>query len=61
MKRVQPNRCRGQDHPRADLSDREIDLIRYLHETMGWAYGQLARKFNKPKGTIAKICTYQRR
>lgn len=61
MKRVQPNRCRGQDHPRADLSDREIDLIRHLHEKEGWGYKRISKKMHKPLRTIRDICKYRRR
>ena len=34
----------GKSHPRARLTDREIDLIRELHEK-GLSYGQIAEKF----------------
>lgn len=51
----------GEGHPRATLTDREVDLVRVLHEKHGMSYGKLAEKFEQHKGTIAKICRYERR
>lgn len=51
----------GEDHQNAKLTDRDIDLIRHLHEKDGLSYGVLAEKFEVSKGTIAKICRYERR
>ncbi len=36
----------GKSHSRARLTDREIDLIRELHEK-GLSYGQIAEKFEE--------------
>lgn len=50
----------GQDHQNAKLSDREVDLIRRLHED-GMSYKRLADKFGVAKSTVASIVKYQRR
>jgi IS30 family transposase len=50
----------GEDHPRAELTDAEVERIRELHEE-GMSYRQLAEKFEQSKGAIAKICRYERR
>lgn len=50
----------GEDHPRAELTDAEVETIRELHEE-GVSYRQLAEKFEQSKGAIAKICRYERR
>lgn len=51
----------GEGHPGAKLTDYEIEQIRILREEEGMTYGQLAAKFEQSKGTIAKICRYERR
>jgi ribosome-binding protein aMBF1 (putative translation factor) len=48
-------------HPKATLSDREVDLIRSLREVDGWSYGQLAAKFEVSKGSVVRICKYRSR
>lgn len=51
----------GQDHPRARLSDHEVDLIRELAEERGangkrvWGFRKLAKKFDVSQWTIAAI------
>lgn len=50
----------GEGHPKADLTDAEVEAIRELNEG-GMSYGQLAKKFDQSKGAIAKICRYERR
>jgi len=50
----------GENHPNADLTDHEVDLIRELREG-GMSLTMIAAKFEKPKSTIHMICTYQRR
>lgn len=49
----------GESHPRAKLTDRDIDLIRELHEEHGMGYKTIARKFETCHMTIAKICRYE--
>ena len=51
----------GEDHPNAKLTDREIELIRDMHEVNGMSYLELAKRFEVSKGSIAKICRYERR
>lgn len=51
----------GEHHPKARLSDADVDRIRELHEESGFSYGVLAIMFNTPKDTIAHICQYRRR
>ena len=51
----------GEDHPNAKLKDRDIDLIRDLHEQQGLSYSKLALRFGLSRGAIAKICRYERR
>ncbi len=43
------------------LTDREVELVRHLHEREGWGYGRIARKMGKHKNTIQKYCNYSRR
>lgn len=56
----QGKRC-GETHPRARLTDHDIDLILTLREEHGLTYQQLADKFEVKKSTIADICKYRRR
>lgn len=39
----------GQQHPRAVLSDREVDELREMHEEGGWSFGRLAEHFSISK------------
>lgn len=50
----------GEDHPRAVLSDREVDLVHELHED-GMGISELARKMEVSKGCIWKILHGYRR
>lgn len=50
----------AEDHPRARLTDSEVELIRELHGE-GMSYVQLAVKFETSKSTIAMICRFERR
>jgi predicted DNA-binding protein (UPF0251 family) len=50
----------GAAHPKAKLTDQEIDRIREMAEA-GWSYGQLAHAFEVSKGGIAKIVKCARR
>lgn len=50
----------GEDHPQAKLSDRDVEMIRELHEE-GFSYPSLARKFEVAVVTIGRICRYERR
>lgn len=50
----------GESHPGAVLSNHEVDLLLELRDE-GFSYSWLATKFEVSKGTVAKICTGQRR
>jgi hypothetical protein len=50
----------GEEHPKATLTDAEVELLRKLNEA-GLCYRELAEKFETNKGTVAKICRYERR
>ncbi len=49
----------GQLHPKARLSDREVELLRHMREVDGWSYGQLALKFEISKDSVVRICRYR--
>lgn len=51
----------GEDHPNAKLTDSEIERIRSLHEDDGLSYKCIAEIYEVSKGSIAKICRYERR
>lgn len=50
----------GEDHQRAKLTDREVELIRQLRRD-GWTLGEIARKFEVSKPTVQGICNGTRR
>lgn len=50
----------GQDHHRAKITDRDVELIRMLHEA-GMSYRVIAEKFEVSKMLVCYICTYRRR
>lgn len=50
----------GQDHHRAKLTDRDVELIRQLHED-GMSYRVIAEKFEVSKMLVCYVCTYRRR
>lgn len=49
----------GQSHPKAKLSDEQIDKIREDHEERGMTAGQLAIKYGSTKKTIEPILSYK--
>ncbi len=56
----------GESHPKAKLSDVEVEQIRVLHEVgdplgQRWGYRKLAKRFLTSKRTIRDICHYKRR
>lgn len=55
------NLPRGENHPKAKLTDHEVELIRQLHESGAMGYKKLARKFEAGKSTIKSICDYRTR
>ncbi len=50
----------GQDHPKAVLTDSEVEQILTLRAE-GKSYGWLAEVFDIPKATVASICQGRRR
>lgn len=50
----------GQDHPKAKLLDRDVELMRQLAE-QGMSYDELAQKFECSRHTVGRICRYERR
>jgi hypothetical protein len=51
----------GSSHQNATIPDDIVDAIRDMHEDRNIGYRKLAIVFNLSRGTIAKICTYERR
>ena len=51
----------GQHHPKAKLTDNDVEVIRELHDEGGIGYKQIAEKFEVSKSCIAAICTYRTR
>ena len=54
------NRWVGEDHPRAKLSNRQIDAIRDAHE-LGVPYSLLAQLCAVSTHSIGRICRFERR
>lgn len=50
----------GEDHPRAVLTDAEVDLLLELRSE-GYSYGWLAVKMEVSKSCVAKICRGEHR
>ena len=44
----------GETHPLARYSDHEVELVHQLREA-GLSYGQIAKKLEMPKATVASI------
>ena len=51
----------GESHPKAKLSDAQVEQIRSLYEEGFVSYRTLAKWFGVPRTTIAGICSYTRR
>lgn len=54
------NRRRGQDHPNAKLTNREVELVRRLREE-GMSLRDLSQKFEVSQSLISMICNYHLR
>lgn len=54
------NHPKGENHPRAVLTDADVELMRQLREA-GWTLGDLADKFECGKSTVFDITTYRKR
>ena len=46
----------GETHPRAVLTDHEVDLVLELHFEEGWSYAALALKFEVSVRAVGKWC-----
>jgi len=51
----------GEDHPRAVLTNHEVELMRKLREVDGFSYTRLADIFGVSIETVGRICRYERR
>jgi len=51
----------GEKHPKATLTDHEVELMRTLHEHHKLGYKTLAKKFDVSVATVQHICRYRRR
>lgn len=49
----------GETHPKATLTDHDVDLIRELHEEHGATYRDLADKFSVSVWSVRAICRYR--
>lgn len=54
--RVAPRRNVGQLHPKARLTDHEVELLRRMHEDDGISLRKLAQAFEVPWQTVQSIC-----
>jgi predicted transcriptional regulator len=51
----------GQYHQKAELTDREVEQMREMHEREGWTAKALAEKFDVSRSLAEKILRYERR
>jgi hypothetical protein len=51
----------GEDHPRAKLSNAQVDELLELHDEQGWGYRRLAKKFGISRGHARDIINGRRR
>ena len=51
----------GESHPKARLTDAQVEQIRTLYEEGFVGYRALAKWYGVPRTTIAGICSYTRR
>jgi len=62
MSRWKTHRWRsGERHPKARISDHDVDLMRDLHEEHGLSIPEIASKFHCPYDTAYDICKYRSR
>lgn len=50
----------GEDHPRARLTNHDVDLMREMHG-QGMGYRRLAKMFGCSRTCVAVICRYEKR
>lgn len=51
----------GEDHPRANADDDEVEIARELREEHGLSYGEIAEKLEQPRSTVRDWCNYNTR
>lgn len=51
----------GEDHPRARFTDSEIELMRTMHEELGYGYRRLGRIFECHRTYVQKVVKGSRR
>lgn len=51
----------GEGHPRAVLTDAQVDELRRLREEARWTLEALARRFGLTRQAASLICRYERR
>lgn len=51
----------GEHHPKAKLSDEEVELIRAIHEEGFLGYKAIARAFGVSKGFVRNVVKFRRR
>ena len=51
----------GEGHPRAKLTNRDVERMRFFHEAGGWSVPQICRVFNVPRWTVRDILDYKTR
>lgn len=49
----------GEDHPKARLTDSDVELMRHMHEVDGLGYRRLAAMFEVSKNAVRRIVNYQ--
>jgi hypothetical protein len=54
-------RRRGEAHPKAKLSDLDVEMMCYLHDVEGLGFKRLAKKFGCHRNTARQICNGDRR
>ena len=50
----------GQDHHRAQYTDKEVETVRQLKEQR-MTYRQIAEKMDMPYWTVSRLCRHERR
>lgn len=51
----------GETHPRAKLTDRQVDELRDMYEEESWSISHLAQWFGLSVSTVHSIVTYRTR
>lgn len=54
--RIAPRRNLGERHPKARLTDHEVELLREMYDSGDWSLRALGRKFEVRWETVRSIC-----